>query len=211
MSDSNVSDVATRMKKPTIEFFWDPASPYTYLASTRIERLASDCGATLVWKPFLLGKVFEATGNRAPISVPAKGKHLFADLGRWARFYGVPFQFPKLFPLNSVPPARAGIAAARAGKPAEFAKAIMAVYWTEGRDVSQPAEMKSIAAGVGLDGDGIIAAIADPAVKEELRANTDEAVQRGVFGAPTFFVGNEMFWGNDRLELLRAHLRQLPQ
>jgi 2-hydroxychromene-2-carboxylate isomerase len=195
------------MPHATIEFFWDPASPYTYLASTQIEKLAADCAAELRWKPFLLGKVFEATGNKPPIGVPAKGRNLGEDLKRWARFYDVPFQWPGLFPLNSVASLRAGIAAARAGKAAEFAKAAMRVYWTEGRDLSQAAELKAIADSVGLDGDAIVAATADPSVKDELRSNTEEAVKRGAFGAPTFFVGDEMFWGNDRLELLRAFLK----
>lgn len=195
------------MATTTIEFFWDPASSYTYLASTQIETLADECGATLVWKPFLLGKVFEATGNRAPVSVPAKGQHLFKDMRRWAGLYGIPFVFPKSFPVNSVAPERAAIAADRAGKGAAFARALMNAHWAEGRDVSQPDELKAIAGSVGLDGDAILAATQEPAVKEALKANTDEAIKRGVFGAPTFFVGEEMFWGNDRLELLRAHLQ----
>src|ERR1700739_1116118 len=121
-----------------IEFFWDAASPYTYLASTQIEALAQRAGATVVWKPFLLGKVFEATGNRAPAMIPAKGKHLFQDVQRWAQHYGVPVGFPKVFPVNSVAALRCGIAAAGQGKGAEFAKAVMRAYWAEGQDISQP-------------------------------------------------------------------------
>lgn len=195
------------MDKPCIEFFWDPASPYTYLAATQIEKIAADCNATLAWKPFVLGATFEATGNRPPISVKAKGQHLFKDLARWASFYGVPFQFPKSFPVNSIAPERAGIAADKAGKGAEFAKAVMTAHWGEGRDISQPEEIKAVAASIGLDGEAIVAATQDPAVKDALKANTAEAIKRGAFGAPTFFVGNDMFWGNDRLELLRAHLK----
>lgn len=195
------------MSKPQIDFFWDPASPYTYLAATQIEAIAADCGATVSWKPFLLGKAFEASGNRPPISVPAKGKHLFVDLRRWATLYGVPLQFPKSFPVNSVAAERAAIAAANAGKAAEFAQALMGAHWGEGRDISQPDELKAVANSIGLDGEAILAATQDPAVKERLKANTEEAVKRGVFGAPTFFVGDEMFWGNDRMELLRAFLK----
>jgi len=195
------------MSVHTIEFFWDPASPFTYLAATQIEALAAECGAELRWKPFLLGKVFEATGNRPPVSVPAKGKHLFQDLARWAKFYGVPLQFPKSFPVNSVQPERAAIAADKAGKGVAFAKAVMSAHWADGRDISQADELKAIAASVGLDGEAIIAATQDPAIKEILKANTEDAIKRGVFGAPTFFVGAEMFWGNDRLQLLGAHLK----
>lgn len=195
------------MSATEVEFFWDPASPFTYLAATQIEALARDCGAELRWKPFLLGKVFEATGNRPPISVPAKGKHLFQDLNRWARLYDVPLQFPKSFPVNSVQPERAAIAADNAGQGAAFAKALMSAHWAEGRDISLPEELKAIAVSVGLDGDAIINATQDPAVKETLKVNTEDAIKRGVFGAPTFFVGTEMFWGNDRLQLLGAHLK----
>jgi 2-hydroxychromene-2-carboxylate isomerase len=211
MSDSDFTFANTgsfsTMPKTTIEFFWDPASPFTYLAATQIEALAADCNAELIWKPFLLGKVFEATGNRPPVSVPAKGKHLFQDLRRWATFYGVPLQFPKSFPVNSVTPERAAIAAANAGKGPEFARAVMTAHWGDGRDISLPDELKAIATSVGLDGDAILAATQDAAVKETLKGNTEDAIRRGVFGAPTFFVGDEMFWGNDRLELLRAHLK----
>lgn len=189
----------------TIEFFWDPASPYTYLAATQIEAVARRCGAELVWKPFLLGKVFEATGNRPPVTVPAKGKHLFQDLRRWARHYGVKFWFPKLFPINSVLPQRVACAVPQE-RHADWAKAVMTLYWTEGADIGQPEVLKQVAAALGLDGEALLAAAQDPAVKDKLRANTDEAVRRGVFGAPTFFVGEQMFWGNDRLVLLEDFL-----
>jgi 2-hydroxychromene-2-carboxylate isomerase len=189
-----------------VEFFWDPASPYTYLASTQIEPLAQRAGVGVVWKPFLLGKVFEATGNRMPASIPAKGKHLFQDVQRWAAHYGVPVAFPKVFPVNSVAALRCGIAAAAQGQGAGFAKAVMHAYWAEGQDIGQPAVLVAVAAGLGLDGAALLAQTQEPAVKDALRANTEEAVRRGAFGAPTFFVGECMFWGNDRLVLLEEFL-----
>ncbi len=189
----------------TIEFFWDAASPYTYLAATQIEAVARRCGARLVWKPFLLGKVFEATGNRAPASVPAKGKHLFEDLRRWARLYGVPFQFPKIFPINTVAALRVACALPEEQR-AAWAKAVMQCYWGKDGDISQPEVLKSVAAELKLDGDKLLAATQEPAIKDQLRAYTDEAVKRGVFGAPAFFVGEQMFWGNDRLVLLEEFL-----
>jgi 2-hydroxychromene-2-carboxylate isomerase len=190
-----------------IEFFWDPASPYTYLASTQIEALAARAAVGVVWKPFLLGKVFEATGNRMPAAIPAKGKHLFQDVQRWGQHYGVAVGFPKVFPVNSVAALRCGIAAAGQGKAAEFAKAVMKAYWAEGQDISQPGVLVAVAAAVGLDGAALLAQTQEPAVKDALRANTEEAVRRGAFGAPTFFVGEQMFWGNDRLVLLEEFLR----
>jgi 2-hydroxychromene-2-carboxylate isomerase len=189
-----------------IEFFWDAASPYTYLASTQIEALAQRTGATVVWKPFLLGKVFEATGNRMPAAIPAKGKHLFQDVQRWGEHYGVPVGFPKVFPINSVAALRCGIAASAKGQCAGFAKAVMRAYWAEGQDISQPEVLSAVAAALGLDGTALVAQTQEPAVKDALRANTEEAVKRGAFGAPTFFVGERMFWGNDRLVLLEEFL-----
>jgi 2-hydroxychromene-2-carboxylate isomerase len=198
------------MNAQRIEFFWDAASPYTYLASTQIEALAARAGASLEWRPFLLGKVFEATGNKAPATNPHKGKHLFTDVNRWARHYGVPMTMPKVFPVNSVLGLRAGIAAGAhgkaPGKSAEFAKALMRAYWGEGQDISQPATVGAVAATVGLDAAALLAAAQEQPVKDQLRANTEEAVKRGAFGAPSFFVGEEMFWGNDRLVLLEQFL-----
>lgn len=190
-----------------IEFFWDPASTYSYLAATQIEALAARCGATVQWKPFLLGKVFEATGNQMPAALPAKGKYLFRDAGLWARFYQVPFAMPKIFPLNSVLASRACIAAAQAGKGVEFSQALLKAYWADGQDPSKPEVVSAIAAATGLDAAALLAATQDQAVKDVLRANTEEAVKRGAFGAPTFYVGEQMFWGNDRLGLLEAFVK----
>jgi 2-hydroxychromene-2-carboxylate isomerase len=195
------------MEQRNIEFFWDAASPYTYLAATQIEALAARAGAAVTWRPFLLGKVFEATGNRMPAAIPAKGKHLFCDVQRWARHYGVPVAFPKIFPVNSVLALRAGIAAGAQGKSAAFALAVMRAYWAGGADISQPASVSAAASAAGLDGAALLAQAQEQPVKDQLRANTEEAVRRGAFGAPTFFVGEQMFWGNDRLVLLEEFLR----
>jgi len=191
----------------TIDFYYDPASPYTYLAATQIEALAARHSAQVAWKPMLLGKVFEATGNRMPAAVPAKGKYMMGDLQRWAAHYGVPFAFPKTFPVNSKLPQRIAcqVPAERAG---DWAKAVMQAYWAEGHDIGTPEGVRHAAAAIGLDADALVKHAEDPEVKERLRAVTEEAVNRGVFGAPTFFVGEAMFWGCDRLVLLEEHLRQ---
>ena len=191
--------------KQTIEFFWDAASSYTYLASTQIEALAQRCEARLVWKPFLLGKVFEATGNKPPVGVPAKGKHLFVDMRRWSKLYGIPFQFPKVFPVNSVAALRIACALPEA-QHALWAKAVLRRYWGLGEDVSQPAVLKAVAAELQLDGEKLLAQTQEQAIKDQLRTHTEEAVKRGVFGAPAFFVDEELFWGNDRLVLLEEFL-----
>lgn len=191
----------------TIEFFFDPASTYSYLAATQIEAFAKAHGTTVSWKPFLLGKAFEATGNKMPAAIPAKGKYLFKDATLWAKLYKVPFAFPKNFPLNSVLASRAIIAADQAGQGMPFALAALTGYWAEGADLTQPDTVAAIASKLGLDGAAIVAATAEPAVKDVLRANTEDAIARGVFGAPTFFIGKQMFWGNDRLPLMSAFLK----
>jgi len=194
------------MSSPRVEFFWDPASPYTYLAATRIDAIAGRTDTTIVWRPFVLGKVFEATGNRAPATVAAKAKHLFQDLQRWAQLYGEPLSFPKIFPINSIAALRMGCAANEAGHGGAFAQAVMRAYWAEGADISQPAALVGIAAAIGLDGEALMTQTQDAAIKDQLRANTEEAVKRGAFGAPTFFIDGQMFWGNDRLVLLERFL-----
>lgn len=193
------------MSRRTIEFFWDSASPYTYLASTQIDALAARHDAAVVWKPFLLGKAFEATGNRAPATIPAKGKYLFQDLRLWAKHYGVPFRFPKVFPVASLTSLRIACALSD-DDVGTWAKAVMSAYWTREQDIGQPEVLQSVIADLGWNADELLARTQDPAVKEKLKANTEEAISRGVFGAPTFFIGKHMFWGNDRFPLMEEVL-----
>jgi 2-hydroxychromene-2-carboxylate isomerase len=191
----------------TIEFFWEPGSPYTYLAATQIEALARETGARVNWKPFLLGKVFEARGTRLPASVPAKAKYMFVDLRRWAEQYQVPLRFPEVFPVHSLLASRAAIAAADLGAESAAARAILGAYWGQGQDISQEAVLLGALNGAGLDGAGILARTQEPGVKDRLKQYTEEALARGVFGAPTMFAGEAMFWGNDRLDHLRRVLQ----
>jgi 2-hydroxychromene-2-carboxylate isomerase len=200
------------MAERTIEFFWDVGSPYTYLASTRIEQVADACKARLHWRPFLLGGVFRETGNRPPLEVPAKLNYMIDDLKTWAAHYRMPFRFPAVFPINSLLPMRAALAADRLGRGKEFAAALMRAFWSEGKDPGQPETLRGIARSAGLDGETVVRMTQDEAIKEGLKRNTAEAVERGAFGAPTFFVGKKMFWGHDRLMLLEAYVKgELPQ
>jgi len=182
----------------TLEFFYDFVSPYSYLASTRVEAEVAKVGGTVRFRPFLLGGVFNATGNRAPIEIAAKGRHLATDCTRWARRLGVPFAWPARFPVLTVLPLRAAFAAEKAGVLVPFTHAVYRAYWGEGRDVSDPAVVEDAATRAGLDGAALVAEA--PAYKDALKAQTQEAIDRGSFGAPTFFVGQEMFIGNDRLD-----------
>ena len=139
-----------------------------------------------------------------PASVPAKAKYLFGDCKLWARLYDVPLSFPKIFPINSVLALRCACAAEALGRQPAFALAVMRAYWADGADISQPQVLQALAEGLGIDGAALLVQAQSQAVKDLLRANTDDAVKRNVFGAPTFFVGEQMFWGNDRLQLLEA-------
>ena len=182
----------------TLEFFYDFVSPYSYLASTRVEAEVARVGGTVRFRPFLLGGVLNATGNRAPIETPAKGKHIVTDLGRWARRLGVPLAWPAKFPVLTVLPLRAAYAAEKAGVLVPFTHAMFRAFWVDGKDLSDGAVVAAAATAAGLDGPALVAAA--PEYKEALKAATQEAVDRGSFGAPTFFVGDEMFIGNDRLD-----------
>ena len=189
----------------TLEFFYDFTSPYTYLASTQVEAVAARAGAAVRWRPFLLGGVFKATGNRAPLETPAKGRHMLVDLQRWARRLGVPLHFPRVFPIPTVLALRCALAAEAQGKLVPFSRAVFQAAWVDEQDVASPEVLAGLADDVDLDGAALVAAA--PGYKEALVRNTAEAVERGAFGAPTFFVGDELFVGNDRLDFVEEALR----
>jgi 2-hydroxychromene-2-carboxylate isomerase len=185
-----------------VELFYDVASAYSYLASTQIERVVTKHGASVHWRPFLLGAVFKATDNKPPASVAAKGPWMLKDLARWAEMYGIGFNFPSSFPPNSVRAMRACVAADAHGKVRDFSTALFDGYWIEDRDPSSDAAIDAAATRAGIDGPALRAATETQPVKDALRANTDEAIARGAFGAPTMFLGDVMLWGNDRLPML---------
>lgn len=189
---------------PTLEFFFDFTSPYSYLASTQVDAVAARAGGAVRWRPFLLGGVFKATGNRPPIELPAKARHMLVDLDRWARRYGVPYRFPSTFPLPSILALRCALAAEAAGRLVPFSQAVFRAAFAEERDISSPEVLAALAGQVGLDGAAVVAAA--PSFKEALIRQTSEAVERGAFGAPALFVGDQLFIGNDRLDFAEAAL-----
>ncbi|MDX1648685.1 MAG: 2-hydroxychromene-2-carboxylate isomerase [Myxococcota bacterium] len=197
-----------------LEFFFDCSSPWTYLAFHRIEEVAREGGAELVWKPILVGGVFNQVNDdvyqqRAHPN-PRKAKYAAKDLQDWARLYGIRIGWPSIFPVNSVKAMRGVLVAGDAGRLPAFARAVFEAYWGEDRDVADPKVLGELAAGVGLDPDAFLEAIATPEVKARLRANTDELIARGGFGSPTMFVdGDDMYFGNDRLPLVREALRRV--
>ncbi len=193
------------MHAETIEFLFDFGSPATYLAHTQMPRLAADTGARVDYVPMLLGGVFKATGNQSPMAVPAKGRWMGRDLARWAGRYGVPFAFNPHFPVNTLTLMR-GAVAVQARQPERFMPYVDAVFramWVEPVDLGDPAVLASTLQAAGFDPHELLAMVGDAEVKARLIANTEAAVARGVFGAPTFFVGSEMFFGQDRLDFVR--------
>jgi 2-hydroxychromene-2-carboxylate isomerase len=198
-----------------LEFFFDCSSPWTYLAFHGIEELAAEAGATLVWKPILVGGVFNAVNpsvyEQRAKPVPAKARYYAKDLGDWVRRSGLRIGMPKPFPVNSVKAMRGAYVALDAGCIAPYARAVFEAYWGDLRDISRDEVLADVVARVGLDREAYFAAIASPACKERLRATTDELVARGGFGSPTMFVdGDDMYFGNDRLVLVREALRRAP-
>jgi 2-hydroxychromene-2-carboxylate isomerase len=193
------------MSAKTIEFFFDFGSPTTYLAHTQMPRLAADSGARIHYMPMLLGGVFKATGNQSPVMVPAKGRWMGEDLKRFARRYGVPFVFNPHFPINTLTLMR-GAVGLQMRQPERFMPYVDAVFramWVEPVNLGDPAVLASMLGAVGFDADAFMTLIGDADVKARLIANTEAAVTRGVFGAPTCFVGSEMFFGQDRLDFVR--------
>jgi len=200
------------MSGSTLEFFFDFSSPFSYLGATQVEALAQRAGATLVWRPFLLGGLFRTIGTS---DVPflemseAKRKHSLADMYRWAAHWNVPFQWPSRFPMRTILPLRVALAAGDALAP--FVHAAFRAYWAEDQDIADENVIRALVAAAGLPAETLRAAGEGPA-KEGLKKNGEDAAARGVFGAPTFIVRQAgadedlLFWGQDRLELVEKAL-----
>ena len=195
-----------------IEFFFDISSPWTYLAFHNIQPLAAEAGATIRWRPILVGGIFNSVnpsvyaGRQNP--VPAKAAYQLKDIGDWARHAGVALKFPPtVFPVNSVKAMRACLLLEPAGKLLPFATAAFEAYWGGDRDISQDDVLADLCRQAGVDAATTLAGIARQDIKDQLKANTEEVIRRGGFGSPTMFVGdNDMYFGNDRLPLVRAAL-----
>ena len=190
------------MSRPSIEFWFEFASTYSYLTVMRIGDAARAAEVDIVWRPFLLGPVFLALGwNDSPFNIyPPKGRYMWRDLARLAHRYGLPLRLPSRFPRNGLLAARVALVGAQEGWVEPFAKAAMTANFAEDREIAEPAVISDILAALKLPADDILQRAQAEPNKRALREQTDRAVELGLFGAPSFRVEGELFWGNDRLE-----------
>ncbi|HKK18892.1 MAG TPA: 2-hydroxychromene-2-carboxylate isomerase [Opitutales bacterium] len=191
----------------TLEFFFDVSSPWTYLAFERIEGVAQRTGAELIWKPFLVGGVFNKVNpsvyQRRENPIPAKDNHYRKSMEDWARYQGLTIVKPSVFPLNSVKALRGAFVAIDQGKISDYARACFEAYWRDDKDISQEDELRKVVVKAGMDPDDFFAKIATDEVKQKLFNTTDEIIERGGYGSPTFFVnGDDMYFGNDQIPLV---------
>jgi 2-hydroxychromene-2-carboxylate isomerase len=189
-----------------LEFLFDVGSPASYIAYRRLPEVAARTGATVEYRPFLLGGVFKATGNHSPAEIPAKGRWSSLDLAKFAKRYGVPFERNPFFPINTLHLMRGATGLLDDGRFMAYVEAVFDGMWREPKNLGDPAELIPVLHRAGLTGEEFQALTAREDVKERLKATTEAAVARGAFGAPTMFVGDEMFFGQDRLDFVEEAL-----
>tara|TARA_B100000530_G_scaffold145033_1_gene90734 strand:- start:267 stop:869 length:603 start_codon:yes stop_codon:yes gene_type:complete len=193
----------------TVEFFFDYSSPWTYLAFDRIEAFCEKNNAELIWKPFLVGGVFNKVNpsvyQRRENPVPPKDNYYRKDMNDWARYQRITLIKPSVFPLNSVKALRGAFVAIEEGKISDYSRECFKAYWTNDKDISKEEILQPIAEAAGMDGEAFMAKIAEEPIKRKLFETTDEIISREGFGSPTFFINKtDMYFGNDRLELMQA-------
>jgi 2-hydroxychromene-2-carboxylate isomerase len=189
--------------KPSIVFWYEFASTYSYLTAMRIETVASRAGVAVEWRPFLLGPIFKSQGwTTSPFNIyPAKGRYMVRDIGRIAAARGISFKMPEVFPVNGLNAARLAVAAGGMGRTADFTRAVFVAQFAEGLNIADDGVLTDCLKSCGLDAEALWARSKDEAVKAELRRNTDQAQAKEIFGAPSLTTGDgELFWGDDRLE-----------
>lgn len=195
-----------------VEFYYDLVSPYSYLAHRRVRRICERHGAELVLRPVLLGALHKAAGLRAPVELEMKARYQARDIRRWAERYGLPLRFPEPFPFRTLKTMRAAVFLEGSGMLEAFTWEAFAHYWERGgapkglEEADEDAPISEVARRIGADPGEVLAGASSREAKEGLKAATEGAFERGVFAAPTFFVGDEMFWGNDRLDFVEAAL-----
>jgi 2-hydroxychromene-2-carboxylate isomerase len=193
-----------------VEFYFDVGSPAAYLAWKQLPKIAAETGARVTYRPFLLGGVFQATGNKSPMEVPAKGRYMHDDLARFAQRYGVAYRHNPHFPINTLTLMRGalGLQMRQPDRMVPYVDAVYRAIWADEKNMNDPATVGAVLQQAGFDAQQLLALTADPEVKERLKTVTQDAVARGVFGAPTFFVDGRMYWGQDRLDFVSDALKE---
>jgi 2-hydroxychromene-2-carboxylate isomerase len=196
-----------------VDFFFDCSSPWTYLAFEYAQRRLAGLDVEITWKPILVGGIFNTVNPSVYATretpVPAKAAYMKKDLQDWARFVGIEIGWPEVFPVNSVKAMRGAFVALEQNRLVDYARAVFKCSWTALRDISQDAVLREIVLELGVEVDDFFARIASPAYKDKLRENTEEVIARGGYGTPTMFLdGNDMYFGNDRVDLLCARIEQ---
>lgn len=189
------------MAARSLEFWFEFASTYSYLSAMRIGKVATAAKIDVEWKPFLLGPIFQAQGwNDSPFNLyEAKGRYMWRDMERLCEGYGLAFRRPSRFPRNGLLAARTALVALDGGFGGDFVRGVYHAEFAEDRDIGERREIARVLEGLGRDPDVVLEAALAPRNKDRLRTQTELAIKRGIFGAPSFVVGRELFWGNDRL------------
>jgi 2-hydroxychromene-2-carboxylate isomerase len=193
-----------------IEFYFDLGSPYSYLGFHQIQKIAKENQAQIIWKPILLGGVFKATGNSSPMTVPAKARYSMVDLQRWSKLWNIHIQMNPYFPINTLNLMRV-ITAIQLYQPAQFLTVLNTLFdamFGHPRNLNDMDELISLVQSLNFSFEQVQIWLTDEHVKAHLKQITEEAIERGVFGAPTWFVGNEMFWGVDHLHFVETALHK---
>jgi len=189
-----------------IEFYFDFGSPTAYLAFTQLQLIAEKNKINLEYYPILLGGVFKATGNNPPASVPAKGKYMMVDLQRFADKYKVPYKRNPYFPVNTLSLMRGAVSYQEDGDFLKYVNVMFKNMWIEPKNLNDDEVLKKVLIDNNFDADDFIKRISDQNTKNKLISNTENAVKKGAFGAPTIFVGDEMFFGQDRMEFIEDYI-----
>ena len=194
----------------SVEFYFDLGSPYSYLAYYRLLQIAEQQEIQIVYKPILLGGVFKATGNRSPIEIPVKGVYSILDMQRWAEYYQIPMQMNPHFPMNTLTLMRilTGVQLLHLEKFEQVLKLLFDAMFGTPQNLNEPTVLAEVLKQSGFSVEDIMSMVQSDVVKQKLITETEQAIQRGLFGAPTFFVGDEMYWGQDRLHFVEQALNK---
>lgn len=194
----------------TVEFYFDLGSPYSYLAYYRLLQMAEQQEIQIVYKPILLGGVFKATGNRSPIEIPVKGVYSILDMQRWAEYYQIPMQMNPHFPMNTLTLMRilTGVQLLYLEKFEQVLKLLFDAMFGTPQNLNEPTVLAEVLKPSGFSVEDIMSMVQSDVVKQKLITETEQAILRGIFGAPTFFVGDEMYWGQDRLHFVEQALNK---